>query len=40
MGHVSRMSQLSPLTCGTETGLPPNVLTDFRRRWIELSTHV
>ena len=31
-------SQLSPLTCGTETGLRPNVLTDFHRRWMELST--
>ena len=23
---------------GTETGLRPNVLTDFHRRWMELST--
>ena len=36
--RVSRISQLSPLTCGTETGLRPNLLTDFHRRWIELST--
>ena len=28
-GRASRMSQQSPLTCGTETGLRPNVLTDF-----------
>ena len=34
---VSRISQLSPLTCGTETGLRLNVLTDCRRRWMELS---
>ena len=36
--RVSRISQLSPLTCGTETGLRPNLLTDFHRRWRELST--
>ena len=30
-GRVSRMSQLSPLTCGTETWVRPNVLTDFQR---------
>ena len=37
-GCASRMSQLSPLTCGTETGIRPNVLTDFQRRGMELST--
>ena len=31
-GRVCRVSQLSPLTCGTETALRPNVLTDFYRR--------
>ena len=36
--RVTRISQLSPLTYGTETGLRPNVLTDFHRRWMELST--
>ena len=37
-GRVSRMSQLSPLTCGTETGVRPNVFTDLQRRGMELST--
>ena len=37
-GRVSRMSQLLPLTCGTETGVRPNVLTDLQRRGMELST--
>ena len=37
-GRDSRMSQLSSLTCGTETGVRPNVLTDFYRRGMELST--
>ena len=29
--RVSRISQLSPLTCETETGLLPNVFEDFYR---------
>ena len=37
-GRVSRMSQLLPLTCGTETGVRPNVLTDLQRRGMELFT--
>ena len=37
-GRASRMSQLLPLTCGTETGVRPNVLTDLQRRGMELST--
>ena len=37
-GHVSRISQLLPLTCGTETGVRPNVLTDLQRQGMELST--
>ena len=37
-GRVSRMSQLLPLTCGTETGVRPNVLTDLQRQGMELST--
>ena len=37
-GRVSRMSQLLPLTCGTETGVRPNVFTDLQRRGMELST--
>ena len=36
--YVSRMSQLLPLNCGTETGLRPNFLIDFHSRWMELST--
>ena len=37
-GRVSGMSQLLPLTCGTETGVRPNVLTDLQKRGMELST--
>ena len=36
--RVSRMPQLLPLFCGTETGLPPSVLAYFYCRWMELST--
>ena len=36
--YFSRMSQLSLLTCGTETELRPNVLTDFHSQWMELCT--
>ena len=35
---ISPMLQLTPLTCGTETGLRPNVLTDFHRRWIDMTS--
>ena len=31
-------AQLSPLTCGTETGVRPNVLIDLQRPGMELST--
>ena len=36
--YVSQIAQLLPLTCGTETGLRPNILTDFHRRWMDVST--
>ena len=38
MAVFTRMAQLSPLTCGAETVLRPNILTVFYRRWMELST--
>ena len=38
--RFSRMSLISSRTLERGTGVRPNVLTHFNRRWMELSTDV